>query len=289
MIGYQSFSVDGFLWRKVHGTLVPLSMPHVESALTTTDARRLLQRHGALLIRWESEFDCGYETAWWHVVKSSPEDFAALSRNTRDKVKRGLKRFSVNPADRSEILEEGYDVYSRAFARYETFEPILSREMFNEAISTLPAETEFWIVRDRRTQEMVAFSENFRHDRACFYLSIWFCPVAIKAYAGYLLIHEMNKHYLNDEKLLYVSDGARNISHRTGIHDFLISKFGFRRAYAKLHIVYSPWLALAVRVLYPVRAMFAKAESGSLRKIAILLAQESIRRDCLERTIDGDG
>jgi len=129
---------------------------------------------------------------------------------------------------------------------------------------------------------MAAFSENLVRDGACFYDTIWFEPESLKRYAGYALFYEMNKHYLNERDLRYVSDGARNISHQTNIHDFLEKKFGFRRAYARLRVVYFPGVGIAVRALYPFRRWFSRRSGGLLQKISVLLEQERIRRSCAQ-------
>lgn len=280
MIGYDFFPAMGTYWRRHHGALVPLVMPHAVLPLSFRKALRILVQHQALFVRWEESFDQVNETEWWHVIKDVSEELEGLSKKTRNQVRRGLKLFSVNIVDRETIISEGYAIYCAAFDRYETFEKIYSVSGFYHAVETLPEETEFWVVRERESGRMVAFSENLVRDNACFYNTIWFEPEALKAYAGYALFHEMNKHYLNERGLRYVSDGARSISHQTSVHDFLEQKFGFRRAYARLRVVYFPGLGLAVRFLYPFRKWFAGRSSGLLQKIAVLLEQERIRRAC---------
>ena len=91
----------------------------------------------------------------------------------------------------------------------------------------------------------------------------------------------MNKHYLNDRRFRYVSDGARSISHQTNVHQFLQEKFGFRRAYALLRVAYAPGIGLAVVLLYPFRHWIDKSTFGFLQKMAVVLEQERIRRACV--------
>lgn len=278
MIGYRFFRSNGFLWRKHLGALLPLSMPHRSPRLHKPQAVALLLKHFAYLIRWETDFDRTVPSEWWHVIKSEPEALERLSANTRSKIRRGERQYTVEPITKGDILMEGYAVYSKAYQRYNTFEPLMSRAAFSRAILRLPAETEFWAVRSRETGEMEAFSENLVADDACFYLTIWATPDALRRYASYALIHGMNKHYLNERKLAYVSDGARNISHETGIHDFLMARFGFRRAYARLHVVYSPLLAPLIYALFPFRRTIARTRGKLCKKITVLLEQEAIRR-----------
>jgi hypothetical protein len=90
----------------------------------------------------------------------------------------------------------------------------------------------------------------------------------------------MNRHYLEERKFRYVSDGARSLSHDTQIHDFLESKFGFRKAYARLHVVYAPWLDASVAAAFPFRNLIKKMPFSPFKKASILLKQEEIRREC---------
>lgn len=192
-----------------------------------------------------------------------------------------MKNFLCEPVAPEFICERGYAVYLAAYDRYRTFEQRLTERDFRQAISALPCDTEFWIARDKATGEPAAFSENLVRDGATFYVTMWFSQPALRKYAAYALIHSMNRHDLNERGLDYVADGARSISHKTAIHDFLIEKFRFRRAYAQLHVVYPNWLGRGVRCLYPLRGVFSAAEGGLARKLSVLFEQERLRRVCV--------
>ena len=59
----------------------------------------------------------------------------------------------------------------------------------------------------------------------------------------------MNKYYLNENNFKYVNNGTRSISHQTNIHDFLIDKFKFRKAYCKMEIEYAPFFKILINSL----------------------------------------
>lgn len=280
MIGYKYFECSAFQWRFHHGAIVPLEMPHIDPFLSLKQVRWLLMKKLAAFARWGEDFDQLSDGDWWYVIKDSPEDLSALSKNTRNQIRRGYKRFYVSPLSATEIIEHGYDVYCSAFARYKTSERMLPKDSFIRALRGLPEETEFWGAREHDTGRLVAFSENLVRDGACFYSTMWFEPEALKGYVGYVLIHEMNRHYLNDRGLRYVNDGARNLSHKTRIHAFLEQKFAFRKAYANLRVVYFPGVGLFVSFLYPFRRWFTKGSSAFAKKVAVILEQERIRRSC---------
>lgn len=280
MIGYEYFVFKNTVWRKHHHGLIPLSMPHRRSGLSRLESKLLLMRKKAAFIRWDEDFGSADGSEWWHVVKDSQESLDSLSGSTRSKIRRGLKRFNVRLASREEVMRCAYQVYAGAFERYFTFEEKVSEIEFQNSIALLPEETEFFVAIDKTTGKLAAFSENLVADNACFYLSIWFLPEALRSYVGYALIHEMNKHYLNDKRLHYVSDGARSISHQTNIHSFLCEKFAFRKEHARLQVVYAPGIDFLIWILYPFRSYLARASVRVLQKLAVLLEQERIRRAC---------
>lgn len=278
MIGYRFIRGRGCDWRvHHHGALIPMTMPHALPRLPALSSRLLAVRHLAPFVRWEEEFDQHHPTDWWHVVKDTPEALTELKKKTRYQIRKSAKVFFASSDNRTAVMVHGYKVYRAAFDRYTTFERMLDDTSFKSAIQSLPRETEFWTVWDRESNQMVGFSENTVRDNACFYNTMWLTPEALKRSAGYLLFHEMNKHYLNDRGLQYVSDGARNISHQTRIHEFLESKFGFRKAYSRLRIVYFPGLGLVLRLAYPFRSWFSGLRSPLFQKIEVLLEQERIR------------
>ena len=66
-------------------------------------------------------------------------------------------------------------------------------------------------------------------------------------YPYYGLIYEMNRYYLQELCLKYVSDGARSITEHSGIQPFLIEKF---------HKIYRQILQIVLKyvkiIVYPV-------------------------------------
>ena len=193
-------------------------------------------------------------------------------------IKKAAKTYHAKPISRHDVIELGYDVYKKAYERYETYEPMFGEEEFKDAIICLPEATEFWGVYDNLTKEMVAFSENYVESGVCFYVSMWLDPVSMSKFSGYLLFYEMENHYLVDRSFRYISDGARSLSHDTEIHDFLIRKFKFRKAYASLNVAYVPWLRWLVGGFYPLRALIGEVPLNVCKKASVLLKQEEAFR-----------
>jgi hypothetical protein len=73
-------------------------------------------------------------------------------------------------------------------------------------------------------------------------------------------------------------NGFRSMVHDTNMHDFLL-KFGYRRIYCDLKVVYRPAVRLFVNLLYQFRSIVRRTpESGWTGKIKVLSAQEEIQR-----------
>ena len=280
MIGYGHSVHLQTHWRDNQGGLLPLSPPRMLTAFSTDFAHEFLKSQGDLFIRWESDFDQPDKSCWWHVIKDVPERLDELPKKTRYMIRKASKAYEARPIDVKEIIHQGFRVYVKAYERYDTHEPMFDEDEFRKAVQELPDQTEWWGVFDRETERLVAFSENYVESETCFYVTMWIEPEAMAKFAGYLLFHEMEVHYLQDRAFKYVSDGARSLSHNTNIHDFLIRKFNYRQAYAKLHVVHAPWLGAAVAVAYPFRNLIKKMPFSPLKKASILLKQEEIRREC---------
>ena len=280
MIGYNSILFDDVRWRNNQGGLFLLSPPCRLKHFDNETARQLLKTSRQLFIRWESDFDNDVESPWWHVIRSEPLLIHSLGKKMRYQIRRGINSFRCEPASRAVILSLGYEVYKKAFTRYKTHEKEYTEVEFLEKVSSLPEQTEFWGVWSKNTNELVAFSENYVEDTACYFVSMWFDPSSFKDYSSYILLFEMISHYINDRNFRYVSNGSRSLSHDTNIHEFLINKFGFYKAHAKLNVEYVSWLRFLVTVSYPFHLFLGKIPLKFFQKVSILLAQEKIRRSC---------
>ena len=283
MIGYDFLSFGGCAWRSLPYGLSILSPPSSFANSHVSSPTKLLStRNRVLFVRWEEKFDKLTNSSWWHVIKDASSGFelSSYSSNTRSKIRRGLKSFECIPVDKQFILDNCFDVYKKAFSRYSTHEQLMNQRQFNSAIVSLPCATEFWVVLRKSTYEIAGFSENYIEDSTCFYNSIWFDPSCLKHYCAYALFYSMNRCYLGELCFKYVSDGARSISHSTEIHDFLISKFHFRKAYSRLRVEYVIWLRFLLIALAPFSPLISKVSLTPFQKLTTLLTLESIRREC---------
>jgi len=140
-------------------------------------------------------------------------------------------------------------------------------------------EWEFWGAFDNGTGRLEGYSMNWIYDRSCEYKTIKTDPENMKRSISYLLIWEMNRHYLNERDFRYVNDGSRSLMHESNFQEFLRQKFLFRKAYCRMHICYAPLFSAAVKTLYPLRGLIFSGRAGILQKAGTLLKHEEIIRN----------
>lgn len=283
MIGYSSIVYQGFVWRLHQGGLLPLSPPKLIDEFINHHAERLLEDENALFIRWESHFDYDKELPWWHVIKEQHDALESLPKKTRYMIRKANDAFDVRRISKVDVLKDGYQVYVRAYERYDTYEKMYDYQQFCNAVSEVSENTEFWGVFDIESNKLVAFSENYIEGATCFYVSMWINPDVMNQFAGYLLFYRMEQDYLGERGFEYISDGARSLSHDTNIHDFLIQKFRFRKAYSCLNVKYRYWLRVLINISYPFRVLTNYFSLDAFKKANVLLKQEEIRRECESR------
>ena len=92
-------------WRKYNGALIPIAPPHFK--IDTSNVAKIVKHTRSYFARWITEFDYDKTTDFWYVICDQFISLESLSRNTRSKVRRGLKKCSVRQVDRNQILENG--------------------------------------------------------------------------------------------------------------------------------------------------------------------------------------
>ena len=232
--------------------------------------------------RWTSDFDCQVETKFWYVINDKKLDITDYSKNTRSKIRRGLKRCKVILVEKTEIKKHGFECYIQAFRSYRTHMLPKNIQDFTKEIDMLDETWHFWGIYNS-DGKMIGYSQNKVFNNYCDYSTIKFHPEYLKLYPSFALFYTMNQYYLNENNFQYVNDGSRSISHDTNIQAFLMSKFKFRKAYCKLHIIYSKPVKILVKILFPFSRVLRCFDYGPLVKINILLYQESIRRSYEKR------
>ena len=270
--GAPVYDLAGIPWRVYRNALIPATAMPRYPRLVPQEVRKLLWESKALFLR------CGMEPTnerrnWWHIVCANYR-FSMLSRNSRSKTRRGLKRFELRLLTPQWIAKNGYRCHRLAYERYKYARPLREKKFQASVLATVGEPVfEYWGAL--QSGELGGYFVCIVEDDGVFFHTIDITPQALKDYAAYALIHRLLDHYV-EGRGLPVSNGSRAIAHATNMQDFL-TKFGFNRKFCTLKIVYRPDIALAVSLLYPLRKPLAWLPAGGfIHSVRSVLEQERI-------------
>lgn len=264
--------------------------PHQHEAITPQEVARLLNGGGYLLNN-SYDFDCVEETLFWHVIKDRFGGMEELSSKMRNQVKKSLKTYDVEHITAEEFRRIALPIYNAAQESYRVKAQLSKQEEIDRLARA--ENKEFWAVyvkvsgeglmvqgsRDERVAVAVAINTVTRDEtrwRGCAEYNTMKCDPKFQhnsTYPYYGLIYEMNRYYLEEQRLGYVNDGARSLTEHSNIQGFLIEKFNFRRAYGRVQIAYQWWFGAIVKVLYPFKCWIKQPQ------VAGVLRLEEIRRN----------
>lgn len=233
------------------------------------------------MVRWTTEYDCGYETEWWYCIKDNTVDISRLKAKRRYEITHGLKNFDVRKISPKEYAEQIFIVYELAFKEYLCVGKMATKEKFiTKCIEhNDDVRFEYYGAFDKKDGSLAGYALNCVFDDYVNFSTMKFSPRYLSKKVSAALVYTMLYDYLNIQNKKYINDGERSIRHVTNFQDYLIKYFGFRRAYCKLNIQYRPIVKVAVKFLYPFRKTIKKfAVNSAINNISALLDMEFIRQ-----------
>ncbi|MDU6359648.1 MAG: hypothetical protein E6590_06710 [Clostridiales bacterium] len=267
-------------WKYYNHALLPETPPH-----KNPDIQQLRKRgkwdKGVLFARYTTEFDCGYETEWWYLIKDNEIDLSKLKSKRRYEITKGLKNCDVKKISPRVYAKEIYEVYNNAFENYKNAGQSIEKEKFISSCEghETTQEIEYWGAFDKETQKLVGYALNHVYEEYVNFTTMKFDPQYLSKAISAALVYTMIVEYLNVKNKKYINDGERSIRHDTNFQDYLVKYFEFRKAYCKLNVEYKNLVKLVVNILYPFRAHIQRFPENSItHNINSLLQQESIRR-----------
>ena len=219
------------------------------------------------------DFDCKEETSFWYVIKDEFIPLESFSKKNRGYINKAHKLLDISLISKEEMMDEGYDVYESAFTKYATKEGMATKEDFVNIISSSDENYDFWGCRVKETGKLIAFLIVHKCGNYVNYETSKANPDYLTHYYPfYGLYYERDKYYLVDKRMSFVLSGSRTITEHSNIQTFLIEKFGFRKAYCRLQLIYKWWFGIAVSMLYPFRSFIKH------KKIMAILHMEAMAR-----------
>ena len=272
--------IDG--WRYYNHAAIPTTPPHETADLSPIQDKTIWQMNGKpYFARWTSDFDCGYETNWWYVIKDTQFDISNLKAKRRYEINKGVKFFDVKEISPMDYKEELYHVQASALSAY----PVKYRPNLNKTSFLLNVEKwSSYITLGaflRETGELCGYALLTYENESC----VNFMVLKTK--------HEYENKSVNAalvegamrrfESFLatggYICDGSRSINHETAFQDYLEKYFEFRKAYCKLHVTYKSTMAGIVKCLFPFRKVLLCLDGVKIiHQLNSVLRMEEIAR-----------
>lgn len=265
-------------WRYYNHAMMPTTAPHEKVDMQCIKDKSIWKENKkALFARWTSDFDCGYETNWWYVIKEGPFEFDKLDSKVRKHIRQALKKVDVRKIDYADYVEQICKVYNETSRSYENFSGWL---MDSDKAKKNVSDLEYWGAFIAGTNEMIAYMNCKKNEIYVETITSKFMPQYLNLRASDAIHYSICEYYLNECKYSYICSGSRNINHVTNVQDYKIKTFGFRKAYCHLHMEYRPFLKYGIKLLYPFRGMLQKLEGVRIiHQINAVLKMEEICRE----------
>lgn len=256
-------------WRIYNHALVPICPPDNDPNLDIINNKNIwnINNQRILFIRWTDNFDINTETNFWYVIKDKPFDINILSSHYRNQIKKGIRNFEVKKINPFEYEKNLIEIQEKAYKEYDA-------DAHKKIEKYVYEDCEYLGIFNNE-KILVGYIVTYIKDKCINFSSMRTIPEyekqGISEGAVYGLLNIYKKELENG---MYINDGSRSVLHNTRFQEFLIKKFGFRKAYCRLNIVYNPIVQVVVLVLYPFRNIIKN------RRIkATLIMQEIINKD----------
>lgn len=273
--------IDG--WYYYNHAAVPSTPPHVTPNTECIKNGDIWKIDGGtpLLARWTTDFDCGYETNWWYVIREAPFDVSAVSSKEQKSIRQALRKTEAKKIKMMDYLNELYECYTSAFTRYDSASVPMTLEDFTEYCKKTDAEDECWGAFELQENRLIGYMTVHIVGEVAETLAAKFDTRYLKAQASDAMYYYVLSYYLNEAGFKYVSGGERTISHKTGTQEYKIKRFGYKKAYCKLHLVYNPKVKVFVKIAYVFRKILSLFDKIHIFHLinSVIVMERIVRED----------
>ena len=272
-------------WRYYNSAAVPTTPPTVDPDTDAISNKSIWSLEGKtpLLARWTTDFDCGYETNWWYVIKDTVFDVSALKAKRRYEINKGDKNFEIRLINPTEYAEALLDVQIAAFSAYpKKYRPTVNRESFVNSVGEWEKDYVAFAAFNRENNEISGYALlKESHQNYVEFAVLKTKPQCEKLSVNAALVAGVLKYF--EGHLAHggiICDGARSIYHETAFQDYLEKYFEFRKAYCRLHVSYNPRIKWVISLLFPFRGLLRRFDSIKIaNKINSVLRMEELCRE----------
>ena len=260
--------------------MVPTIAPHeVLDLAPINDGSIWKENKSALLARYTTDFDCGYETNWWYEIQDKPFDVSLVNAKRRYEINKGNKNFDVRAINPIDYADELLKITKAAYESWpEKYRPVVNEETWNVSGWNETFKVYGAFGKEDAVLHGYACLKVYEKHMDFTMLRVEPCmeKLAINAAMVYGILID-NAVFISQGG--YICDGERSVSHETAFQDYLEKYFNFRKAYCKLHIEYNPKIKWIIKLIYPFKGLLKRLDGiGIVHQINGVLKMEEIVR-----------
>lgn len=273
-------------WKYYNHAAVPTVAPHEKPDLTPLNNGTIwrIGKRITLLARWTDNFDCGFETSWWYVIKDTPFDIAALKSKRRYEIRKGRKNFEVEKINPKDVVDDIYRCACKAFQEYpKKYRPTVT---LDKVAKDIDDGGEGWVFFGARNRygELSGYAYLIEHCRYAEFVALKTDPDEEKNGINAALVDAIMTYYnekLSADNSFYICDGMRSTRHETHFQDYLEKYFDFRKAFCNFHIRLRFFVKVTLYILRPFKRIMNKSENRIVYNMVSLMNMVDIANEGL--------
>ena len=271
-------------WKYYNHAAIPTTAPHEIPDLTPLKDGSIWNIEGQkpLLVRYTTDWDCGYDTGWWYLIREAPFNIEELSKNSRKHIRGALKKNHVEKIDPMQHVDELYECYHQAFLKYKMADNEVSFDAFRSSCEkNVNLGIEYWAGFSLESEKLIGYMTVMPHENWAEIYTAKFHPHYLNSLVSDALYATVLCSYLNNIEKKYISSGSRSINHITNTQEYKEQHFGYRKAYCRLHLIYRNNVKFLFMILYLLRSVISVLERrcSLLHRISAILKMEEIARN----------
>ena len=190
-------------WKYYNHAAIPTCAPHEMPDLTPVEDGSIWHIEGKkpLLVRYTTDWDCGYDTGWWYLIREAPFNIEELSKNSRKHIRGSLKKNRVEKIDPLRYVDELYECYHQAFLKYKMADNEVSFDAFKSSCEKHNyLGIEYWAGFSQESGKLIGYMTIKPHNNWVEIYTAKFNPLYLNNLVSDALYATILSYYLNNHE-----------------------------------------------------------------------------------------
>ena len=229
--------------------------------LSKEEMKYLLKNSNALFLLNPYDYDSNEKTSFWYVVRKRPYTVEDYSPKIRKQIRRSLKEYRYTRINPLEILDDVYRVYLEANQRLGVTD-VMTLGSFKMMVTTSIKAGKEWWGGFHIEDDKLAMVEILRITKSGYAEmdAEWLSYKYTKHNPTYGLNDTIVGNLLGERGFELINAGARSLTEHSNVQDFLIEKFGFKKAYCRVQLYMPFGYRVVSKCLYPFRKLISNVK-----------------------------